>query len=173
MVAADALQTGDDHLVAGLQAFHQLVEVGRGGEFAGCLVDVRRRLRRSKRWRARHSDRTRNSGATARIRRTERRGRTAPSRGPRGLVKARAADLAGRITESVAACRRAGAEGERNRRPEIVARAAVVVQAIGDPNVNRELEQLRRQAFEHGRRAGTSHPTESGGALVLRATRSR
>jgi hypothetical protein len=40
MVAADALQTGDDHLVAGLQACHQLVEVWAGGEFAGCLVDA-------------------------------------------------------------------------------------------------------------------------------------
>jgi hypothetical protein len=40
MVAASALQTGDDHLVAGLQACHQLVEVWAGGKFAGCLVDV-------------------------------------------------------------------------------------------------------------------------------------
>ena len=55
--------------------------------------------------------------------------------------------LAGHITQSMAACRRAAAEGERSGRPEIVASAALVVQGIGDPSVNRQLERLCQQAL--------------------------
>ena len=63
------------------------------------------------------------------------------------LELARVEYLAGRIPQSMAACRRAAAEGERSFRPEIVARAALVVQGIGDLNVNRELKQLCQQAL--------------------------
>jgi hypothetical protein len=63
------------------------------------------------------------------------------------LELARMEYLAGRITQSVAVCRRAAAEGGRSVRGDIVARAALVVQGIGDPDVNRKLVQLCRQAL--------------------------
>jgi DNA-binding NarL/FixJ family response regulator len=63
------------------------------------------------------------------------------------LELARVEYLAGHITQSMAACRRAAAEGERSRRPEIVASAALVLQGIGDPSMNRQLVRLCQQAL--------------------------
>ena len=63
------------------------------------------------------------------------------------LDLARAEYLSGRLDAAMAACREAAGEGERTGRPGVVARAAVVVQGIGHPALNRELDRLCRQAL--------------------------
>jgi hypothetical protein len=80
--------------------------------------------------------------------------------------------LAGHITQSMAACRRAAAEGERSGRPEIVASAALVVQGIGDPSVNRQLERLCQQALTLAD-ALTPATRSRVEAAILRAARRR
>jgi DNA-binding CsgD family transcriptional regulator/tetratricopeptide (TPR) repeat protein len=68
----------------------------------------------------------------------------------RGLLLldlARAEYLTGRLDESMAACRAAATEGERSGRAELVAQAAVVVQGIGHPALNRELVRLCHRAL--------------------------
>jgi DNA-binding CsgD family transcriptional regulator len=63
------------------------------------------------------------------------------------LDLARMQYLAGQILASVRTSERAADEGERAGRQEILARAAVVVQGIGDPAVNRRVESLCRRAL--------------------------
>jgi DNA-binding CsgD family transcriptional regulator/tetratricopeptide (TPR) repeat protein len=60
------------------------------------------------------------------------------------LDLARMQYLAGLIQSSVDTSARAVDEGERTGRPEIVARAAVVVQGFGGPTVSRQIEICRR-----------------------------
>ena len=55
--------------------------------------------------------------------------------------------LAGQILPSVRTSEKAADEGERTGRAEIVARAAVVVQGIGHPAVNRQIERTCRRAL--------------------------
>jgi len=63
------------------------------------------------------------------------------------LSLARAEYLAGRIGKSLDACVLAADEGERTGRAGTVARSAIIVQGIGDPAVNRRLEDLCRRAL--------------------------
>ena len=63
------------------------------------------------------------------------------------LSLARAEYLASHVGKSLDACELAADEGERTGRPEIIARAAVIVQGIGDPAVNHRLEELCRRAL--------------------------
>jgi DNA-binding CsgD family transcriptional regulator len=63
------------------------------------------------------------------------------------LSLARAEYLAGRIGKSLDACELAADEGERTGRAGIVARAAIIVQGMGDPAVNLRLEELCRRAL--------------------------
>jgi DNA-binding CsgD family transcriptional regulator len=63
------------------------------------------------------------------------------------LDLARMQYLAGRILPSVRTSRRAADEGERSGRPEMVARAALIVQGVGDPAVNRHIEAICRRAL--------------------------
>jgi DNA-binding CsgD family transcriptional regulator len=63
------------------------------------------------------------------------------------LDLARMQYLAGQILPSVRISEQAADEGERTGRAEIVARAAVVVQGIGNPEVNRQIERTCRRAL--------------------------
>ena len=63
------------------------------------------------------------------------------------LDLARTRYLGGQLGESMALSRQAAAEGERSERPEIVARAALVVQGIGNPVLNTEIVDLARRAL--------------------------
>lgn len=63
------------------------------------------------------------------------------------LDLARAQYLASQIVESAQTCRLAATEGERTGRPEVVARAALVVQGVGHPEVNVALDELCRRAL--------------------------
>jgi DNA-binding CsgD family transcriptional regulator len=63
------------------------------------------------------------------------------------LDLARMQYLAGQILSSVRTSEQAADEGERTGRPDIVARAAVVVQGIGDPALNRQIDVLCRRAL--------------------------
>jgi DNA-binding CsgD family transcriptional regulator len=63
------------------------------------------------------------------------------------LDLARMQYLAGQILPSVRTSEQAADEGERTGRPDIVARAAVVVQGIGDPAVNRQIDTICRRAL--------------------------
>jgi DNA-binding CsgD family transcriptional regulator len=63
------------------------------------------------------------------------------------LDLARMQYLAGQILPSVRTSEQAADEGERTGRAEIVALAAVVVQGIGDPTVNRQIETTCRRAL--------------------------
>jgi DNA-binding CsgD family transcriptional regulator len=60
---------------------------------------------------------------------------------------ARVQYLAGQILASTRSCEQAADEGERSGRVEVVARAAIVVQGIGDPAVNRRIETLCQRAL--------------------------
>jgi DNA-binding CsgD family transcriptional regulator len=55
--------------------------------------------------------------------------------------------LAGHITESVMTCSLAADEGERAGRADVVARAAITVQGIGNPAVNLRLTEFCRRAL--------------------------
>ncbi len=63
------------------------------------------------------------------------------------LDLARMQYLAGQILPSMRTSEQAADEGERTGRPEVVARAALVVQGIGDPAVNRQIESTCRRAL--------------------------
>ena len=63
------------------------------------------------------------------------------------LDLARMQYLAGQILPSVRTIERAADEGERTGRAEIVARAAIVVQGIGKPEINRQIERTCRRAL--------------------------
>jgi DNA-binding CsgD family transcriptional regulator len=83
------------------------------------------------------------------------RGRTQPDGDQAELVDraellldlARMQYLAGRILPSVRTSEQAGEEGERTGRAAIVARAALVVQGIGNPEVNSQIERTCRRAL--------------------------
>jgi DNA-binding CsgD family transcriptional regulator len=79
-------------------------------------------------------------------------------RGALLLDLARAEYLSGRLDPAMAACRAAATEGERAGRAELVAQAAVVVQGIGHPALNRELDVLCRRALVALGRAGADDP---------------
>jgi DNA-binding CsgD family transcriptional regulator len=68
-------------------------------------------------------------------------------RGELLLSLARTEYLAGRVGKSLDACELAAGEGERTGRAEIAARAAVIVQGIGDPAVNLRIQELCRRAL--------------------------
>jgi tetratricopeptide (TPR) repeat protein len=87
------------------------------------------------------ADRSRGSG------RPVVRGDDKVDRGGLLLDLARAEYLSGRLEESMAACRAAATEGELTGRADLVAQAAVVVQGIGHPSLNHELDGLCRRAL--------------------------
>ena len=70
-----------------------------------------------------------------------------PDRAELLLDLARVQYLAGHLVESAETCVRAGEEGERTGRGEIVGRAAIIVQGVGHPVANRLLEDLCRRAL--------------------------
>ncbi len=63
------------------------------------------------------------------------------------LDLARAQYLGGRLEQSVATCVRAGEEGERTSRGEVLGRAAVIVQGIAHPAINQQLLELCHRAL--------------------------
>lgn len=63
------------------------------------------------------------------------------------LDLARSQYLGGRLEESLVSCEQAAREGERSGRPEVVARAAIVIQGIGNPLMNQQLTSLCRRAL--------------------------
>ncbi|MGI5239850.1 hypothetical protein [Dactylosporangium sp. CA-139066] len=63
------------------------------------------------------------------------------------LDLARMQYLAGRIRPSVRTSEQAAGEGERTGRAQVVARAALVVQGIGNPEVNGQIERTCRRAL--------------------------
>ncbi len=70
-----------------------------------------------------------------------------PDRAELLLDLARVQYLAGHIGDSAESCARAGEEGERTGRGEVVGRAAIIIQGLGHPVVNRVLEDLCRRAL--------------------------
>jgi DNA-binding CsgD family transcriptional regulator len=90
------------------------------------------------------------------------------------LDLARAQYLASQIVEATQTCRLAATEGERTGRTEIVARAALIVQGVGHPDVNLALQELCRQALatldrDHDRDHDHDHDQDhDGGALRAR-----
>jgi DNA-binding CsgD family transcriptional regulator len=74
---------------------------------------------------------------------------TPPDRAELLLDLARAQYLAGQVLPSIDTCERAAAEGERTGRPDVVARAAIVVQGIGHRAANRQLVTLCRRALAY------------------------
>jgi DNA-binding CsgD family transcriptional regulator len=68
-------------------------------------------------------------------------------RGELLLSLARTEYLAGRVGKSLDTCELATGEGERTGRADIAARAAVMVQGIGDPAVNLRVQALCRRAL--------------------------
>jgi DNA-binding CsgD family transcriptional regulator len=63
------------------------------------------------------------------------------------LDLARAQYLASQIVEATQTCRLAAAEGDRTGRPEIVARAALIVQGVGHPEINVDIQELCQRAL--------------------------
>ena len=63
------------------------------------------------------------------------------------LDLARSQYLGGRVEDSVESCKQAAREGERTGRPEVVARAALVIQGIGGHVLNQQLVSLCRRAL--------------------------
>ena len=63
------------------------------------------------------------------------------------LDLARTRYLAGQLIESMALSQQAAELGERSDRPDVVARAALVVQGIGNPALNTEIVDLARRAL--------------------------
>jgi DNA-binding CsgD family transcriptional regulator/tetratricopeptide (TPR) repeat protein len=80
-----------------------------------------------------------------------------PDRAEPLLDLARTLYLAGRIPDSVDTCGLAADEGERTGRPDVAGRAAIIVQGIGDPDINHRLEDLSRRALL---RLGDTGPME-------------
>lgn len=64
------------------------------------------------------------------------------------LDLARVQYLGGRLEESIATCARAADEGERTDRGEVLCRAALIVQGIAHPAINRQLLRLCRRALD-------------------------
>jgi len=64
------------------------------------------------------------------------------------LDLARSQYLGGRLEESLESCRRAAEEGEATGRPDVVARAAIIIQGVGHPMVNQLLAKLSRRALD-------------------------
>ncbi|EWM09953.1 LigA protein [Kutzneria sp. 744] len=71
----------------------------------------------------------------------------APDRAELLLDLARVQYLAGHIGQSAQTCEQAAEDGERTGRGEVVGRAAIIVQGVGHPEVNRRLEDLCRRAL--------------------------
>ncbi|MFC0541560.1 ATP-binding protein [Kutzneria chonburiensis] len=63
------------------------------------------------------------------------------------LDLARVQYLAGHISQSAETCERAADEGERTGRPDVIGRAAIIVQGVGHPEANSRLEDLCRRAI--------------------------
>ena len=74
-------------------------------------------------------------------------GQIAADRADLLLSLAREQYLAGRVGDSLEACERAAADGERTGRADIVAKAAITVQGIGHPAVNARIDSLCRRAL--------------------------
>jgi DNA-binding CsgD family transcriptional regulator len=63
------------------------------------------------------------------------------------LDLARSQYLGGGVEQSIESCEQAANEGERTGRPDVVARAAIVIQGIGHPVINRQVAVLCRRAL--------------------------
>jgi DNA-binding NarL/FixJ family response regulator len=63
------------------------------------------------------------------------------------LDLARSQYLGGGVEQSLESCEQAANEGERTGRPDVVARAAIVIQGIGHPVINRQVADLCRRAL--------------------------
>ena len=64
------------------------------------------------------------------------------------LDLARLQYLNGRLEDSLDSCQRAAEDGERTGRPDIIARAAIIIQGVGHPAMNQRLIELCRRALE-------------------------
>ena len=73
------------------------------------------------------------------------------------LDLARVQYLGGSLEASVESCEQAATEGERAGRPDVIARAAIIVQGVGHPAINLRLERLCRRALERNEAGGSLH----------------
>jgi tetratricopeptide (TPR) repeat protein len=64
------------------------------------------------------------------------------------LDLARSQYLGGQLEESLTSCQRAADEGERTGRPEIIGRAAIIIQGVGHPITNQHIMQLCKRFLE-------------------------
>ena len=73
------------------------------------------------------------------------------------LELARVQYLGGSLEASVESCEQAATQGERAGRPDVIARAAIIVQGVGHPAINLRLERLCRRALELNDAGGPQH----------------